>query len=367
MAINAAIFFQSLSVFFIPDAILLAYLIYKFKDLNQEVSPLFFAGLALMLGYYFFSPEPSDIDFRNKFIVSLKPFAYISILALYSRNAPFKSLYGFIKGVVICYPILLVWNIALYYLRHRPPLSRIVGDARPFFMFENNFEITFYISCFVALVFIYKDKDIKNYLCLAMVILLANSRSGLLSFAVISPFYFLTLDYKKRWVAIGLAVVAAGWVGMSRNITQIAGNVDRLQTFNLMWQSYESSFTQLLSFPFGHGIYLKVPTYLCIKLPEFAEWFVGNANNCDPMMLQAFYTRSLFQFGFYITLLIPILFFLLIRRETGTKLALLIIAPVFCVATSVGGFSNGLAFLGMLLCIYSYVQLQRSNQLNKLS
>lgn len=366
MAINAAIFFQSLSVFFIPDAILLAYLIYKFKDLNQEVSPLFFAGLALMLGYYFFSPEPSDIDFRNKFIVSLKPFAYISILALYSRNAPFKSLYGFIKGVVICYPILLVWNIALYYLRHRPPLSRVVGDARPFFMFENNFEITFYISCFIALVFIYKDKDIKNYLYLALVILLANSRSGLLSFAVISPFYFLTLDYKKRWVAIGLAVVAAGWVGMSRNITQIAGNVDRLQTFNLMWQSYESSFTQLLSFPFGHGIYLKVPTYLCIKLPEFAEWFVGNANNCDPMMLQAFYTRSLFQFGFYITLLIPIIFFMLIRRETGTKLALLIIAPVFCVATSVGGFSNGLAFLGMLLCIYSYVQLQRNNQLNKL-
>jgi hypothetical protein len=234
-------------------------------------------------------------------------------------------------------------------------------------MFENNFEITFYISCFIALVFIYKDKDIKNYLCLAIVILLANSRSGLLSFAVISPFYFFTLDYKKRWIAIGLALVAAGWVGMSRNITQIAGNVDRLQTFNLMWQSYEKSFTELLSFPFGHGIYLKVPTYLCIKLPEFAEWFVGNANNCDPMMLQAFYTRSLFQFGFYITLLIPILFFLLVRRETGTKLALLIIAPVFCVATSVGGFSNGLAFLGILICIYSYVQLQRNNQLNKLS
>jgi hypothetical protein len=181
-------------------------------------------------------------------------------------------------------------------------------------MFENNFEITFYISCFIALVFIYKDKSLKNYFFLSLVILLANSRSGLLSFAAISPFYFWTLDAKKRWIALGAAAIAAGYVGVSRNITQIAGNVDRLQTFSLFWQSYDSNFKELLSFPFGRGIYEKVPTYLCVKLPEFAEWFVGNANNCDPLLLQAFYTRSLFQFGFYVTLLIPVVFFFLIKN-----------------------------------------------------
>ena len=78
-------------------------------------------------------------------------------------------------------------------------------------------------------------------------------------------------------------------------------------------------------------------------------------------MLQAFYTRGLFQFGFYVTLLIPIVFFLLVRRETGAKLAMLIIAPMACVATSVGGFSNGLAFLGVLLCVYAYVQVHHQN------
>ncbi len=359
MAVNAIIFFKPFSVFFIPDALLLAYLIYKFKDLNQDVSPLFFVGAVLLFGYYLLSPEPSDLDFQNKFLVTLKPFLYICILAVYSRNAPFRSLYGFVKGVVVLYPFLLIWNIVLYYIKHRPPITRVVQESRPFFMFENNFEITFYISCFIALVFIYKDKSLKNYFYLSLVILLANSRSGLLSFAAISPFYFWSLDSKKRWIALGAAAIAAGYVGVSRNITQIAGNVDRLQTFSLFWQSYDSSFKELLSFPFGRGIYEKVPTFLCVKLPEFAEWFVGNANNCDPLLLQAFYTRSLFQFGFYVTLLIPVIFFLLIKKETGAKIGLLIIVPITCVATSVGGFSNGLAFLGVLLCVYAYVQVNQ--------
>ncbi len=359
MVINAIIFFKPFSVFFIPDALLLVYLIYKFKDLNQNVSPLFFVGAVLLFGYYLLSPEPSDLDFQNKFLVTLKPFLYICILAVYSRNAPFRSLYGFVKGVVVLYPFLLIWNIVLYYIKHRPPITRVVQESRPFFMFENNFEITFYISCFIALVFIYKDKSLKNYFYLSLVILLANSRSGLLSFAAISPFYFWSLDSKKRWIALGAAAIAAGYVGVSRNITQIAGNVDRLQTFSLFWQSYDSSFKELLSFPFGRGIYEKVPTFLCVKLPEFAEWFVGNANNCDPLLLQAFYTRSLFQFGFYVTLLIPVIFFLLIKKETGAKIGLLIIVPIACVATSVGGFSNGLAFLGVLLCVYAYVQVNQ--------
>ena len=362
MAINSAIFFKSLSVFFIPDALLLAYLVYKFKDLDQEISPFFFIGFALLLGYYFLSPEPSDIEYQNKFIVTLKPFFYICILATFSRNAPVKSLYGFVKRVVVFYPLLLIWNITLYYTRHQPPLTRLVQESRPFFMFENNFEITFYISCFIALVFIYKDKSLKNYFYLSLVILLANSRSGLLSFAAISPFYFWTLDAKRRWIALGSAAIAVGYVAVSRNITQISGNVDRLLTLDLVWQNYDRSFVEILRTPFGSGIYEKVPTYLCVKLPEFAEWFVGNANNCDPLMLQAFYSRSLFQFGIYVTALIPIIFFLLIKKETGWKLAALIVAPVACVALSVGGFSNGLAFLGMLVCLYAYVQVDINKQ-----
>lgn len=359
MTLNAIIFFKPFSVFFIPDAILLAYLIYKFKDLDQDIPLIFFVGATLFFGYYFLSPEPADVYFQNKYLVSLKPFIYICILAAYSRNVPNKSLYEIVKGVVNFYPFLLMWNIALYFIKHHPPLTSLVQQARPFFIFENNFEITFYISSFIALVFIYKDKSLKNYFYLSLVILLANSRSGLLSFLVITPFYFLTLDPKKRLIAFVATVLAVLFVGYSRNITQIAGNIDRLQTLQAIWGYYDHNIFELLKVPFGYGIYQKVPTYICVSLPEFAEWFVGNSNNCDPLMLQAFYTRGIYQYGIYVTLLIPILFFLLLWRNMGVRMGVIVMVPITCVATSVGGFSNGLAFLGVLLCVYAYVQVNQ--------
>jgi hypothetical protein len=73
-------------------------------------------------------------------------------------------------------------------------------------------------------------------------------------------------------------------------------------------------------------------------------------------MLQAFYTRALFQFGIYITLLVPILYFFLVKKEMGWRLAIITLTPMACVATSVGGFSNGLAFWGVLISIYVYLQ-----------
>ena len=73
-------------------------------------------------------------------------------------------------------------------------------------------------------------------------------------------------------------------------------------------------------------------------------------------MLQAFYTRAMYQFGIYVTLLVPILFLLLVKKEMGWRLAIITLTPMACVATSVGGFSNGLAFWGVLISIYAYLQ-----------
>ena len=77
-------------------------------------------------------------------------------------------------------------------------------------------------------------------------------------------------------------------------------------------------------------------------------------------MLQAFYTRALFEYGIYVTLLIPAIFFLVVKKETGWQLALIILTPITCVATSVGGFSNGLAFWGILICVFAVVQREEA-------
>lgn len=355
LAIHLVLFIQHYPVYFLPDLVLLGYLLYKFPDLKQSVSPLFFVGLGLLLGYYFLSPIPPDTSFPNNYIVTLKPFIYICILALYSRNVPQVNLIKWIRLIFIAYPIILAWNLFLVHLNEGASISQLMM-TRPFFIFENNFEITFYLNCFIIIFFIYGERRIFDFLLLVVTIILAGSRSGLLSFAVVCFFYFLSVGWRQKVVVSVLAAIAAAYIGKGRNISAPLSTIDRVQSFQAIFHHYGDSFIEVLKEPFGFGVYQKVPGYICTRLPDFAEWFTGNSHNCDPLMLQAFYTRSLYQLGIYVTLLIPILFFLLVKRETGWKIAILILTPITCVATSVGGFSNGLAFWGVLLSVYAYQQ-----------
>jgi hypothetical protein len=75
-------------------------------------------------------------------------------------------------------------------------------------------------------------------------------------------------------------------------------------------------------------------------------------------MLQSFVSRSLFQFGIYVLVLIPILFFWEAKNRMGWYLAVLSIIPMLGASFSVGGFSNGIAFGGFLLCFLAYRQAQ---------
>jgi hypothetical protein len=356
-AIHLVLFIKHYPVYFIPDLVLVVYLIYKFRDLNQSVSPLFFVGLALLLGYYFLSPNPPDTSFPNNYIVTLKPFVYICILALYSQNVPQVNLIKWIRIFLIVYPLVLGWNLFLVHLSENANIGQLMM-TRPFFIFENNFEITFYLNCFIIVFFIYGERRLLDFVLLVITIILAGSRSGLLSFAVVCCFYFFSVGWRYKIMVSVLAVAAAAYIGKGRNISAPLGTIDRVQSFQAIFHHYGDSFMEVLKEPFGFGVYQKVPGYICTRLPDFAEWFTGNSHNCDPLMLQAFYSRSLYQLGIYVTLLIPILFFLLVKRETGWKIAILILTPITCVATSVGGFSNGLAFWGVLLSVYAYQQFK---------
>ena len=363
-AIHAVLFLKHYPVYFLPDLALIIYVVYKFPDLDQNVSPIFWVSLALLLGYFFLSPIPPDTSFPNNYVVTLKPFVYICILALFSRNIPQIDLSKWLRLVLVIYPLILLWDLFLVHLKENANLGQLMM-TRPYFIFENNFEITFYINCFVVIFFIYGQKRLLDFLLLVATIILAGSRSGLLSFAVICFFYFLSVGWRQKITVTFLAIAAAAYIGKGRNISAPLGTIDRVQSFQAIFHHYGESFLEVLKEPFGFGIYQKVPGYICTRLPDFAEWFTGNSHNCDPLMLQAFYTRSLYQLGIYITLLIPILFFLLVKKETNWKVAGLILAPVTCVATSVGGFSNGLAFWGVLISIYAYIQFKQPQLISK--
>lgn len=354
-AIHSFVFLRSMPVFYLPDLALILYLAYKFKDLDQEVSPIFLLGLGLLAGYFLLSPEPPQTEFPNNYIVTLKPFAYICILALYSRNPPQIDLSKWVRMFLVLYPLILLWNLFLVHLQENANLGQLMM-RRPYFIFENNFEITFYLNCFTMVFFILGERKLRDFMLLVAVIILAGSRSGLLSFAFICVFYFLAVSWRQRIAGVVMAMLAVAYIAKGRNISAPVNTIDRVQSLQAILTHYNFSFIDILKEPFGYGIYAKVPGYICSRIPDFAEWFTGNSNNCDPLMLQAFYTRALYQFGIYVTLLVPILFFLLVKKEMGWRLALITLTPMACVATSVGGFSNGLAFWGVLISIYVYLQ-----------
>jgi hypothetical protein len=354
-ALHSFIFLKSITVFYLPDLALILYLAYKFKDLNQEVSPIFFIGLGLLASFFLLSPEPPQTEFPNNYIVTLKPFVYICILAAYSRNPPQIDLTKWVKMLLVIYPLVLLWNLYLVRLQENAGLEQLM-TRRPYFIFENNFEITFYLNCFTIVFFILGERRLRDFMLLVAVIILAGSRSGLLSFAFICIFYFLAVGWRQRLAGVGMALLAVLYIGKGRNISAPVNTIDRVQSLSAILSHYNFSFIEILKEPFGYGIYAKVPGYVCAKLPDFAEWFTGNSNNCDPLMLQAFYTRAMFQFGIYVMLLVPILYFLIVKKEMGWRLAIITLMPMACVATSVGGFSNGLAFWGVLISIYVYLQ-----------
>jgi hypothetical protein len=256
---------------------------------------------------------------------------------------------------LIIYPLVLIWNLFLVHFQENANMAQLM-TRRPYFIFENNFEITFYLNCFTIVFFILGERKLRDFMLLVAVIILAGSRSGLLSFAFICIFYFLAVGWRQRIAGVAMAILAVAYIARGRNISAPVNTIDRVQSLQAILTHYNFSLIDILKEPFGYGIYAKVPGYICSRIPDFAEWFTGNSNNCDPLMLQAFYTRALFQFGIYVTLLVPVLFFLLVKKEMGWLLAIITLTPMACVATSVGGFSNGLAFWGVLISIYVYLQ-----------
>ena len=349
-------FLQPLPVFFVPDLLIALVALWALVVLRQTISPAIFIVAILLIYFVCFSTPRLDIEFDNRYYISIKPFLYLMILYVASSAQVMTSLKPLVYGSIIFYPLALLWNVALWW--HRDGFFM----SRPNFLFENNFEVPWILSCFVVAAFIYKDKDLRLYLLVAISVILAGSRSGLASFLLISAFYLLSLSRVKIALAsvpIAAALTYLVFIRGSSSVNALQWEkIDRVQTLLGILAFYDFRFSEILSYPLGVGIYQKIPLNLCNRMEGYADWFTGSYFNCDPIMLQSFVSRSLFQFGIYVLILIPILFFWEAKKRMGWYLAVLSIIPMLGASFSVGGFSNGIAFGGFLLCFLAYRQEQ---------
>lgn len=353
-ALSAWTFFRPLPLTVLPDALIGLFTLWAIFHLRQSVSIAIVLPMALFIYYLFFSPMRLDIEFDNRYWTSLKPFIYLVIFFGITGLRVSWPIRQIAYGVVIAYPLLLVWNIALWWARDGFFMTR------PNFLFENNFEVPFLLYCFVIIAFIYRDKDLRIYLLVAISVLLTGSRSGLASFMAVSVFYLLSLDRKKIiWVGSAIVGVLAYMIfirGVSSFNAGKIDQIDRLKTFMGLLSFYDFRFSEILRYPLGVGIYQKIPLGICNKMEGYSDWFTGNFFNCDPIMLQSFVARALYQFGLYVLILIPILYLNELRKRMGWYMAMLLLTPILLTSFSVGGFSNGLSFGGLVLAILAYTQ-----------
>lgn len=339
----------------LPDLGIALFVVWGVIHMRQEVSSWIWLSILLLIYFLFFSPDKLDIQFDNRYITVLKPFAYLIILYLLSASKVSTQLRPVVYGLLIFYPFLLLWYMAMWWY------GQGVFMPRPNFMIENNFEIPPLLYCFIAIAFIYRDKDLRVYLLLAIGILLTGSRSGLVGLLAISVFYLFSLSRKKIiWVLLAVASAFAYVAYLRASVSvpdaQNTNPIDRIQTFLRIYSFYDNSFIEILKYPLGLGIYQKIPINICNQFEGYADWFTGNFFNCDPLMLQSFIARALYQFGIYVLVFIPIAFYLELRKRMGWYLGLIALIPILGASFSVGGFSNGLAFGSLLVCLLVYQQ-----------
>lgn len=341
-------------VFFIPDLMIFLFAIWVILNIKQDISINILISFLLLIYFYCFSPPKMDIEFNNNYLVSLKPFIYIIILSLCSSAYCNFNIKKFSRAFIYIYPTYLIFTILYRYFLYDQ------FEPRPNFLFENNFEIPFLLSCFIALVFIYKEKAFGCFLLISLSVFLTGSRSGLIAYLVIALAYLVSLP--RRVLFAGLAVISmvVSYILMIRGIPALnVSSIDRVQTFSGLFAFYDFSVLEVLMHPLGFGIYQKVPPSVCAPLEPFAEWVTGNFYNCDPIMLQSFFTRGLYQYGLYVLLYIPVAYYWEVQKRVGWYLAFIILTPIFCASLSVGGLSNGLAFAGVVLCLLAYRQCRR--------
>lgn len=341
-------------VFFIPDLIILVFTFWAVLNIKQDVSINFFLAFFLIIYFYCFSPPRLDLEFNNNYLVPLKPFFYLAILSISSKAYCSLDIRKFSRWVIYLYPVYLVYLIGYKYI----VLSQF--EQRPNFIFENNFEVPFLLSCFICLAFIYKEKVFNLFILVSLSIFLTGSRSGLIAYLIVAIAYILTLSRKALLFGVLIIGGVLAYVLVVRGIPALnVSSVDRVQTFNGLFSFYNFSIFEMLKLPVGFGIYQKVPPSVCTPLEPFAEWVTGNFYNCDPIMLQSFFTRGIYQYGVYVLLFIPVAFYWEVKKRVGWYLAAIILAPILCASLSVGGFSNGLAFGGVILTMLAYQQKYR--------
>jgi hypothetical protein len=226
--------------------------------------------------------------------------------------------------------------------------------SRPRLIGEINFDIVLIIVLWLMLKLFYTNyKKYFGYI-LFIIIILSLSRSGIIGYLL--TYYFTILIQEKNinisFIIKNILIITFGlslllFIYYLRDPELNFKNIDRIQLLNALFSIYDTN--NLTSLFFGHGLMVQLPQSICTAFSFYAEQTTGNENNCNPVILFSYFLRSIFEYGLLVTIIIPYIYYKIIRNKLNRKKSLLLLIPVLSVSLAVGGFYNSISIFSLLL------------------
>jgi hypothetical protein len=340
----------SLANYFDFYLILLFLLNFKLLKNNYLIFIILFSIIVIYILRFLFSDNFFDSTY---FFVSLKLLVFCLLFISFNPQKKI-DINVFKRAISILYfsAVIIILSDKLIAIFSNGIISGIL--FRPRLVSEINFDIVLLIELWLILNLMNSKYKKIETISLIFILIISLSRSGFLAFLltiIIKKFYNSKIWTLKNltYAIISLFFFILLFITYNyfRTNNFDFSKIDRIQIFNILSPYlYSLDFTKLF---FGHGILTPLPQEICITFSDYALQVTGDKFSCNSVILLSFYLRSIYEFGLFITFIIPFIYLKTIVNANNYK-SLLFLMPIIIISFAVGGFYNSLSIISLLIC-----------------
>lgn len=298
------------------------------------------------LVFSYFINDNKDYNGEYFFLQSLKVFFYLISLAAAMNYSVFDEgkAYVYFNFFLV---LMLLKYLFLYF---------VLGEVRPVFIVENNFELQTVLLMY-SFLFFRKSPRLAIRFTLYLVILLSGSRSALGCLIFVEFFLaFKKIDYKLIFLLIltAVLVLAAYQVFLDRLNGRSVEDIDRVRFLYGFIYEVKNSFS-LANYLFGNETYAPLSNEICSSFSFYHGFFNSEKTFCFSAIFHSYNLRVLFDYGLLGSILIYYLFYSYLKlSKTPPRLIFIIIGVALLNGMSVSAFNNIYYIIPFFLIINYY-------------
>jgi len=332
--------FLLLSVIFFSFFIILLFSLTKFRFHKDIVLITIISMIYLMITYI-----NSVLIHKNYFldyIVEYLSFIYLIIIAF---------LYNKIKINLKQFKIFFKILIFLFLIKYS--ISQIFGlMSRPGIFTENNYELLFLSLLILAYYHIFRNLPIFLIILLAIIYILAESRSGILLFSILLIFMYADFSKKRNFfifiIIFIFSIISILIVFKYRMANLSIENVDRFHFLMIFLKEIQD--WNFFDFMFGKHPLSPLSYESCKELSFYKSLFSYSGENiCYSVILHSFLLRVIFDHGILgFLFLFSSIYRIILISGYSKKESFLVLVLLFINGISVSSLNNVFTLAGIL-------------------